>query len=303
MERGARTSRSESVDIAHLGEPVARLIVGVDRLHPLTDRDREFLADLARDSAAALHGARVVTSLRATGELLQESRQQLVLAREEERRRLRADLHDQLGPTLAAAGLTAQAAGGLVSTQPEAAQRMLDQLGSMLAAAVGDVRRLVHDLRPPVLDELGLEAALRDRAEGILRGIDLRFEVPEPLGALPAAAEVAVFRIGLEALMNVAKHAGATTCTVTLLRTPRSWSCGSRTTAAASIRPSQAAASGCRRCGSGPSSSAVHSARRALRDGRRSSRRCRSGRPSRRKGTGRDRSGAHRRGGRPSALP
>lgn len=219
VERGTRTARCESVEIRHLDESVARVTVGVDALRPLTERDREFLADLARDSAAALHGARVVTSLRVAGELLQESRQQLVLGREEERRRLRADLHDQLGPTLAAAGLTAQAAGDLVTTQPAVAERMLDQLGAMLAAAVGDVRRLVHDLRPPVLDELGLAAALRDRAEGMLRGLDLRFDVPEPLDGLPAAVEVAAFRIGLEALMNVAKHAEASACTATLLRT------------------------------------------------------------------------------------
>ena len=142
-----------------------------------------------------------------------------MLAREEERRRLRRDLHDELAPTLAALGLGAATVGELIADRPEEAAFANEKLRSAIRATVGDVRRLVYDLRPPALDELGLVEAMRQRAsrfgagdEGFLATV----EAPDELPPLPAAVEVAAYRIVQEALTNVSRHARASACTLRL---------------------------------------------------------------------------------------
>jgi two-component system NarL family sensor kinase len=167
----------------------------------------------------AVHGVRLMAELRRLNGELQRSREGLVLAREEERRRLRADLHDDLGPTLAALAMAAGKAGRLVPRDPDAAVRQLDELRDALRARVGDIRALAYNLRPPALDDLGLLAAVRDRAANLSDapgGLAVRVEADEPLPALPAAVEVAAYRIAQEALANVARHSGARRCTVRL---------------------------------------------------------------------------------------
>jgi signal transduction histidine kinase len=178
------------------------------------NRDERLLADVVRQAAAAARA----TSLAAR---LQASREQLVAAREEERRRLRRDLHDGLGPSLGAVVLRIDTARNLVSSDPAEADRLLRWARTDVAAALADVRRLVHDLRPPALDDLGLVGAVRQQAERLLapRGTA---EVTAGPGTddLPAAVEVAAYRIASEALANVAKHASARSCRVDLARQP-----------------------------------------------------------------------------------
>jgi signal transduction histidine kinase len=152
---------------------------------------------------------------------LQRSRERLVTAREEERRRLRRDLHDELAPTLAALALNAATARDRTTHDP-ATNALLHDLYSGLRAAVGDIRRLVYELRPPALDELGLVAALRERAAQFSAAADghplhVAVDAPEHLPLLPAAVEVAAYRIVQEALMNVVRHARAHACTVRLV--------------------------------------------------------------------------------------
>ncbi len=150
---------------------------------------------------------------------LRRSREQLVLAREEERRRLRRDLHDELAPTLAALGLSAATVGELIRIDPKEAASANEKLRAAIRATVGDVRRLVYDLRPPALDELGLVEAIRERASryGVGdEGFRATVEAPDKLPPLPAAVEVAAYRIVQEALMNVSRHARASACTVRL---------------------------------------------------------------------------------------
>ena len=151
--------------------------------------------------------------------VLQRSRERLVVAREEERRRLSRDLHDSLGPTLAGMAFSLDAARNLIDSDPEGASRIIGELREETQEAIGDIRRVANELRSPALDELGFVPALRTFAERLNAGeerLRVRVEAPEPFPELGAAAEVAAYRIVLEALTNVTRHANARDCCVEL---------------------------------------------------------------------------------------
>jgi signal transduction histidine kinase len=174
--------------------------------------DTALLQDLARHAAVTVRSGQLAAEL-------QESRSRIVTAREEERRRLRRDLHDELAPTLAGLGLVAASVDRLIPVDPEQAQQAARRLHTAIRQATGDIRRLAHDLRPPALDELGLVEALRERVAQLNEATAsprLSIEVSGRLAALPAAVEVAAYRIVHEALMNVIRHAGARSCVVRL---------------------------------------------------------------------------------------
>jgi len=147
----------------------------------------------------------------------------LVLAGEEERRRIRRDLHDGLGPTLASQTFKLDAALELLETDPHAAADLLLSLKSQNQSLIADIRRLVYALRPPSLDELGLLVALQVHTSQMSLGNNgLKVTIaaaPDPLPPLPAAVEVAAYRIVLEALTNVVRHARANQCQVSLEHT------------------------------------------------------------------------------------
>jgi signal transduction histidine kinase len=137
--------------------------------------------------------------------------------REEERRRLRRDLHDGLGSALTSVTFQLDAASNLLDRDPAAVKTLLSELKAQTQAAIADIRRLVYNLRPPILDEWGLVAALHEQvAQYELNAVRVTVEAPESLPALPAAIEVAAYRIALEALANVIRHAQATRCTIRL---------------------------------------------------------------------------------------
>ncbi|MEU8542402.1 ATP-binding protein [Streptomyces sp. NPDC048717] len=144
--------------------------------------------------------------------------EQLVAAREDERSRLRVDLHDSLGPALAGIRLRLDVAAERVA-QPGTRRLILDAAAET-ARTVDDIRRIIDDLRPPDLEGGGLHSALRQlarRAGGVER-FDVRVELPEyePARRLSSATELAVYRIASEALTNVLRHAKARTATVRL---------------------------------------------------------------------------------------
>jgi signal transduction histidine kinase len=179
--------------------------------------ERRLLEDLAHQIGASAHATLMTDEALYLSADLQRSRERLVTAREEERRRLRRDLHDGLGPQLAGLTMTAEAAKDLVSTDPERAEQLLNDLVERAQAAVSDVRRLVYALRPPALDALGLLGALRAHADHHDNGgLRVTVEAPEQLPPLPAAVEVAAYRITLEAINNVERHADARNCIVRL---------------------------------------------------------------------------------------
>ena len=201
------------VPLHHQGEVVGRLLVAPrSPREPLGPADRRLLDDISHQSGALAHAARLTTAL-------QRSRERLVLAREEERRRIRRDLHDGLGPSLASQTFRLDVVLERLQHDPAAAADLVAALKDHNQELVADIRRLVYELRPPALDQLGLHGALTAHADQLDRTGHLVIAVethPDPLPSLPAAVEVAAYRIAREAMTNVVHHAAATRCTLTV---------------------------------------------------------------------------------------
>ena len=190
------------------GERIGRLRVAPRTpSDPLSRADRRLLDDLARRVGAAARELGLRQDL-------QRSRERLVLAREEERRRLRRALHDEVGPAIAGLGLRTEAARRLVQTDPSGAADALVVVRDGTQGLVDDIRRLAYDLRPPALDELGLAGALQQHARAV-PSLTVTVTAAD-LGALPAAVEAAAYRIAIEAVTNAARHAAAHACLVRL---------------------------------------------------------------------------------------
>ena len=172
--------------------------------------DEQLLVDLARQISLTLYTMQLTVDL-------QESRMRIVTAREEARRQLRRDLHDGLGPSMAAMTMQADTARELMYDDPSAAERLLADLADQTQAMVTDIRRLVHGLRPPALDDVGLFGALELLVGSFGKpGLRTDIRLPESEPAMSAAMEVAIYRIVQEGLTNITKHARADYATVTL---------------------------------------------------------------------------------------
>jgi len=197
--------------LIHQGETLGYIVLGPRAPNEaFGSTDLRLLDDLAPQVGVAVHAVRLTADL-------QRSRERLVLAREEERRRLRRDLHDDLGPTLASLGLAASTVAELIPRNPTAATKLVKELEGQIRGTVGNIRKLVYDLRPPTLDELGLLAAVRERAarySNAPNAFHVAVAAPAELPALPAAVEVAAYRIVQEALENVLKHSRALECVI-----------------------------------------------------------------------------------------
>lgn len=174
------------------------MTVEIPRGRRFRQHDREALTELAD------HGGRAVHAVQLADALL-TNRQLLVTAREAERSLLRRELHDELGPTLA--GLAMQLGGlqEILRTDPAMAAERLARLEAAARDALDDVRSVCRQLRPPALDELGLVGAVVRAAEEAGLALDTRVDA---LPVLPAAVEVAAYRIAVEAVLNVVRHTG-----------------------------------------------------------------------------------------------
>ncbi len=203
---GSSVTHTRSLPLALGNDRAGELVVG---LRPgdltLTPNDQNVL-DLARPLLAQSLRAQLLA------DELQESREQTITAIEEERRRLRRDLHDGLGPRLSGIAFTSDAAGTTLKNDPEAAGELLKSLRAETVTAIKEIRELVYGMRPPALDELGLVPAIRQQAD-VMRSADGRpMRIAIEAGDLPtltAALEVAAYRITVEALANAARHSGA----------------------------------------------------------------------------------------------
>lgn len=197
---GSPPPEVRTLPITYRDATIGRLVLPARGLRSrLSARDEELLGDLVRQAATAARASRLA-------EEVQESRERLVTAREEERRRIRRDLHDGFGPALSGIVFQLEAARMTVERDPARAREQLETVSAHVQDVVADVRRLVHDLRPPALDDRGLVGALRQQADAL--ALPLTVLAPDEL-RLPAAVEVAAYRIVGEALTNVARHAQA----------------------------------------------------------------------------------------------
>lgn len=204
-----------AVPLTHGGERIGELVVGLRAGESTLDvADQRVLDLLVTPIAVAVHATRLADDLG-------RSREQVISGREEERRRIRRDLHDGLGPMLTAVVLNAEAARRLVRTDPGRTEELIGEVRDRTTGALEDIRRLVYELRPPALDSLGLVGALQEYAMVLSRRADaspltVTVDAPAPLGELPAAVEVAAYRIVTEALTNVTRHSNAASAVVTL---------------------------------------------------------------------------------------
>jgi signal transduction histidine kinase len=201
------------IPLVYQSELVGQLVLAPRaRTHSFSPTDQRTLQALAQQIGLAAHAVRLTADL-------QRSRERLVTAREEERRRLRRDLHDGLGPVLSSVLLKLGAARRQLPPST-VAENLIIEASDDLRNAVADIRRLVNDLRPPVLDQLGLTTAMRDFVENCgsrdAVGVHVTVDLPEDLPRLSAAVEVALYRIMQEAVTNVVRHASADRCTVRL---------------------------------------------------------------------------------------
>ena len=198
-----------SLPLTHQGEAVGEL-----RLAPRGPRDPFSPADLGLLRELSVHVAAAAHAVELAAEL-RKSREGLVNARAEERRRLRRDLHDGLGPQLVSLALKLEAERNRAGRDEEL-RGTLAELAGQTRTVIADVRRLVYALRPPALDELGLVDALGQAGQAVADWMQFEFDRPDELPPLPAAVEVAAYRITQEALNNVVRHSGARHCRLAL---------------------------------------------------------------------------------------
>jgi signal transduction histidine kinase len=208
--RGTPTATTVDLPMRHAGTDVGTLTVGLPTGQRFLDPgDERLLHGLTHQAAAAADSVRLTRELR-------RSRDDLAFARDEERHRIRRDLHDGLGPTLAGVALGLGAAKRSATT-PEMAQ-LVGDLETDVRGSLDDVKRLVADLRPATLEHTGLVGALRRYADTVTfrsgGTLTVRVEAPDQLPPLPPPVEVAAYRIVLEAVTNVTKHSEARQCAV-----------------------------------------------------------------------------------------
>ncbi|MDF5755650.1 sensor histidine kinase [Spongiactinospora sp. TRM90649] len=195
------------------GEPVGRMLLGPPGPRRFASAYNDRLIRVLTPYVADVGHAVLMAAD------LQSSRERMLNAREEERRRLRRDLHDGLGQALANMSMSITVARSSLRGSPESADRLLIDLRSGMDSVSQEIRELVYGLRPPSLDDLGLAGAVRALAGEAGLPVTVTADgLPE---CLPAAMEVAVYRIVQEALTNVRKHSRARTAAVTVRHSPR----------------------------------------------------------------------------------
>jgi two-component system, NarL family, sensor kinase len=211
---GRPTTSLNSYPLLNQGEMVGQMVIARrSDDEDFNENEERLLSSIARQAGAAVHAVLLTADLK-------HSHQRLVTAQEEERRRLRRDLHDGLGPTLAAHLLKIGLARSSLHRDANKTDLYLEQLEEETENILIEVRRLVYDLRPPTLDQLGLVGAIKACADGYnhsaenAHGMQVQVRAPVKTPPLPAAVEVAAYRIVQEALTNAFRHAEAACCSI-----------------------------------------------------------------------------------------
>lgn len=183
-----------------------------------SEADLALLQAMANQAAVAIENARLFAAIAESREQLRTLSAQIVQAQEEERRRLARELHDEIGQALTAITLDLGMLAQLIPKGDERLQRALEDAQTLSQNALEEVRRLSVELRPAILDDLGLVPALRWTLDRHMErtGVQGRFEVIGLEGRLPGEIETVCYRAVQEALTNVARHASARTIAVRL---------------------------------------------------------------------------------------
>ena len=212
---GPETAHHREVLLRHRDDVVGRLVVGWTDGPSIRPRDRQILEQLVGPLGLAVSWVRLAADLR-------RSSVAVVSAREEERRRLRRDLHDGLGPTLTGVSLGMRTAvrqldRSIASGDNAPPRELLGRLADEIDSVVFELKRIVRDLRPTALDQLGLVGALAEFTRKFDGDLEIHLALPTDADPLPAAVEVAVYRIVTEAVTNVVRHANAASCWLTMV--------------------------------------------------------------------------------------
>ena len=200
-----------TLPLVHRSESIGQL-----RLAPrsqgesFSPSEKNLLQTIAHQVSIAAYNVRLTSDL-------QSAREKLVTTREEERRRIRRDLHDGLGPMLASMSFRLDAIHDLIDQNGESAKTATLETKAQVQTSLAEIRRIAYGLRPPALDELGLVGALQEHFTLLesTGGLNISFSAPT-LPPLAAATEVAIYRIVMEAITNVHRHSGATESQVSL---------------------------------------------------------------------------------------
>lgn len=225
---GPPSRHARHVPLRHRDELVGRLVVGWDAGPSLRHRDMDILAQLAGPLGLAVGWVRLADDLR-------RSSVAIVSAREEERRRLRRDLHDGVGPSLTGVSLGLRTAIQLLTGAPchdattahgrtsgpggdpdGPALTLLARVADEVDSLVVELKRIVRDLRPTALDQLGLAGAVAEFTRTFGDSVEIHLTLPPAPVELPAAVEAATYRIVTEAVTNVVRHANAARCWLTI---------------------------------------------------------------------------------------
>ena len=211
VETGSASSAPTLIPVRYQGEQVGTMTVTPRSPgESFSPADHRLIDEIARQMGIAVHSILLSEDLR-------HSRERIVTAREEERRRIRRDLHDGLGPSLAALSLQVEIARDLIATDPHRSSELLDDVLGQTRESILDIRRLVYELRPPALDDLGLLGAIQAQAMTWARsGLAVTLDLDDDLPLGSAATEVAIYRIVQEAMTNVLRHAEATAVAIRL---------------------------------------------------------------------------------------
>jgi signal transduction histidine kinase len=209
IESGEMTTTSQNWPLDYDGKKVGNLVVGPRQGERRLSRADQKVIDLLAAPLAIVMHAQLLT------EDLKTSRERVIDAAEEERARLRRELHDSLGPLLTGAAFKADSIALAAQNRPERAESLAIDLADQLRHSVEAVRQLAYGLRPAALDELGLVGALREEGTRF-SPIKVIVDAPESMPALPPSVEVAAYRIAAEALTNVVRHSDAKLASVRL---------------------------------------------------------------------------------------
>jgi signal transduction histidine kinase len=204
--RAASSLPSDAVEVQHQGEVLGALSVSMPASDPMTPAKDRIVRDLAAQAGLVLRNARLIADLRA-------SRQRLVAAQDEERRRLERNIHDGAQQQLVALAVKQRLAASLVGRDDDRLRSLLTDLQSETNEALEDLRDLARGIYPPLLADKGLSAALESQARK--SAVPVRVEADE-IGRYPQETEAAVYFSALEALQNIAKYAEASEATVRL---------------------------------------------------------------------------------------